>query len=588
MILCTRDETRTPRVFQSGYLGDPPPGDGAPPARTRLLAWSVVGVPRPAPPRGQKRVETDQLLCITAIEQAATHLGLPAPRPPLRPPLPTCVDLPALATAATLPVSDTAVPVGLVDDPDAQEQPLLALDLAGTDRLMVAGGPQSGRTTALRVLLHGLVTRFDPTQVHVYVVEQHPSGLAGYADLPHCGAVLGPAEPDRLRRLVGWLGEEVQRRRVAQLATPGAAPGPYVVLLIDGWELVENRADPAWVETSVLTTLRGVVTAGPTVGVHVVVAGGQGMMSGRLPELFSRRVLLPFPKEETRRQHLGGRVVSPPVLPGRGIEAGSGLHVQIALTGEVPPVPGRRHARRFPPLPVRIAVDEVVHPEGSVRAGFVLGMGGPDVEPVTLDLFEGDPHTLLITGPSGSGRTTALALVAQGLRRCGIGVLAVAPPRSPLASVLAGRLRDDPEVRVLPGTAVRDADLRAAASRFGEGRFAVLVDDCEQISVTPSTEGFVEVPTLLQEIAAPAALGRRALILAGDAGPIVTGRRPALTRVVGEILTGGTRVLLSPTTSMGARELGVVLEPDQYFAGPPGRGYLATGRATTLVQLAVP
>jgi S-DNA-T family DNA segregation ATPase FtsK/SpoIIIE len=491
-----------------------------------------------------------------------------------------------LASAATLPPAATAVPVGLADDPDAQEQPMLALDLAGTDRLLIGGGPQSGRSTVIRALLAGVVDRFGPDEVHVYLVEQQPSGLARYADLPHVGAVLGPAEPDRLRRLVTWLGEEVQRRRVAQLAAPGPVDRPRILVAVDGWELIENRADPAWVETSVLTTLRSVVTAGPTVGIHVVVTGGQVMMSGRLPELFSRRLLLPFPKEETRRQHVGSGTVSPPVLPGRAVEAGSRQHVQVALAEAVPTAPGRRTAKQFPPLPVRVTIGDP--PVPGAESGVLLGVGGADVEPIRLDLFEGDPHTLLITGPGGSGRTTALAALACGLRGAGIGVLALAPPRSPLAALLAELRPDDPDLRLIAGTAVRDADLRAAASRFGDDRYALLVDDCEQVSVAPTQEGFMDAPTLLQEVAAPSALGRRALVLAGDAGPIVTGRRPALTRVVGEILTGGTRVLLSPTTSIGARELGVVLEPDQFFAGPPGRGYLATGRATTLLQLAAP
>ena len=48
----------------------------------------------------------------------------------------------------------------------------------------------------------------------------------------------------------------------------------------------------------------------------------------------------------------------------------------------------------------------------------------------------------------------------------------------------------------------------------------------------------------------------------------------------------GTRLLLTPAKRTDARQLNIALEPDQYFTRPPGRGYLATTGAPTLIQLA--
>lgn len=591
MILCTKDEVRTPRLFQSGYLGDPPPVDGAAPAQVRLVDWSTLGMPRPEPERATGNRATDQDLAIAAIEAASTRLGLVAPQRPLLPPLAAEVSL------ADLPVEipPTAVPFGLADDPAGQEQPVAALDLAATERWLIAGGPQSGRTTAVRSMLTSLVTRFRPDEAHVYVIEQNPAGLAEYARLPHCGGVLSPAEPDRVRRLVTWLGQEVQRRKVARLTatSPGAVRDPWIVLIVDGWEYLENRSDPSFEETSVLRTLRGVVTAGPPVGVHVVAVGGHIMMRSQTPDLYSRQVLLPFPKEETRRASLPSGRTSPPILPGRAIEAGSGLHLQIAMPGRsvtdlaAQGLPHQGLAaqglpHQFPPLPAVVGADALEVPEPPSSTWFAVGVGGSDVKPVGVDLFDADPHLVLVTGPSGSGRTTAAAAFAAGLRRAGVGVLAVAPPRSPLRRLLP----DDPGVRLVTGTQVKDADLRDAVSFFGEGRYAVILDDCEQITVTPSEDGFVTAPTLLEEIASPAAIGRQALVLCGDAGPILSSQRRSLLRVVQEVLTEGTRILLSPTHGFSARELGFQLEADQFFAGPPGRGYLGSGRTSELVQLA--
>lgn len=583
MILCTTDETRTPRLFQSGYLGDPPPPGGAQPARVRIVEWATLGLPRPPETADHGDAPTDLDLTIAAVTDAAHRLGLPAPFRPLLPPLPADLRLEDLGRHATGGLPDAGVPFGLTDDPAAQAQPAAVLDLAGTDRLLVAGGPQSGRSTAARTLIAGITQRFDPDRAHVYVIEQRPAGLTTYEGLPHCGAVLTGAEPDRIRRLVTWLDGEVQRRAATRFA-PSGEPDPWIVLIVDGWEYFEDRGDPNFVETSLLTTLRGIVSAGTPVGVHVVAIGGQDMMSGKLPGMYSQRLLLPFPKEETRRQHLSQGMVAPAVLPGRAIDAGSGHHAQICrvATDPVPRDPGtsRGLPRPFPAMPTSVGLEEL---RGQEPSWIPVGVGGPEVTPVGVDLFEAGPHLMLVSGPGGSGRTNAAATVAHGLRRFDIGVLAVCPPRSPLP----GTLPDDAGVRVVTGTTIKDADLRDAVEAFGDGRFAVIVDDCEQVTVAPSEEGFSDAPTLLEDIATPDSLGRRALVLCGDAAPVIEGQRRSLMRVVTEIMTAGTRILLTPATSPVARLHGFTLDADQFLAGPPGRGYMAAGRATALVQVAL-
>src|SRR4051795_9065010 len=120
MILCTKDETRLPRSFQSGYLGNPPPTGAAAPARLRIVDWSQVGAPRPPEDETRAPDVTDQTLTIEAVEAAATELQLPPPRRPLLPPLPGGLTLEDLALAATAPIPATALPFGLADDPENQ------------------------------------------------------------------------------------------------------------------------------------------------------------------------------------------------------------------------------------------------------------------------------------------------------------------------------------------------------------------------------------------------------------------------------------------------------------------------------------
>jgi DNA segregation ATPase FtsK/SpoIIIE, S-DNA-T family len=74
MILSAKDAPRTPRLFQTGYLGDPPPTvRGSRPA-VRTLGWADLGVTRPAPVTWGSERATDQALVIRAIEEAVRHV----------------------------------------------------------------------------------------------------------------------------------------------------------------------------------------------------------------------------------------------------------------------------------------------------------------------------------------------------------------------------------------------------------------------------------------------------------------------------------------------------------------------------------
>jgi S-DNA-T family DNA segregation ATPase FtsK/SpoIIIE len=75
MILCTGDERRGPRSFQSGYLGDPPPaGSDGHDLAVRPLTWAQLGVARPALVTPSGTSTTGYTLISTAVEEAARHL----------------------------------------------------------------------------------------------------------------------------------------------------------------------------------------------------------------------------------------------------------------------------------------------------------------------------------------------------------------------------------------------------------------------------------------------------------------------------------------------------------------------------------
>ncbi len=587
LILSKKDEPPTPRPFQSGFLGAPPPSSEPPPARARILEWSALGDRRPADEQRRVKEETDQDLLITAIEDAARTEKVPPQFRPVLPPLPGSLTLGDLAKVATEPAPPQSVPYGLADLPADQAQPEEHLPLTGAERLMIAGGAESGRTTALRTLIHAAADRFSADDLHLYVVEKEPAGLSAYESLPHCGGVFGPSEPDRIRRFVTWLGEEVGRRTVAQFTV--TEEPPTLLLLVDGWELFHDPTDQASVETSLVRILREVIKGGPKVGVRMVVSCGRGPFATKPADLFDRRLVLRFPGADIVKAALPPGTPLPLSLPGRAADAATGRHIQIALPDEsaqdftarvahdcTPPVRAPRH---FPSLDPQVDVSRVARPEDATAGWVPLGLGGPELEPFGVDLFAG-PQMLLVSGPAGSGRSTAAAVAVSELARQGVGCVVLCPPRSPLVQLVAG-VRN---VSVLVGPTLTDDVVRQAAAALETPQVVVVADDCEQLTVVPTTKSFEEQPTLLAEATTPDRLGRMGLVLCGNAMPLLDGRR-SLSAVARRVLDEGARVLLTPAQPAVAREHRILLEADQYLAGPPGRGYLAVGRRQNLLQL---
>ncbi|WP_299036676.1 FtsK/SpoIIIE domain-containing protein [uncultured Pseudokineococcus sp.] len=592
LILSRVDELPQPRPFQSGYLGAPPPVEGAPPAQVRIVDWPAVGDLRPVAKDERSNQPTDQDLLIAAVERAAKNLNLPAPLRPLLPPLPPTVTLAQLTELATSPAPAATVPFGLADHPEQQAQPQEHVPLTGDTRVLIAGGPQSGRTTAVRTLIHAAAERLPPDQLHLYVVEREPAGLSTYAELPHCGGVFGADEPDRVRRFVTWLYEEVERRKRGLTAARGETP-PTLLVLIDGWELFHDPADPGSVGTSVAGRLVQVIEGGTKVGVRVVVTSERGPLTRKPGDLFATKVVLKFPQANVVRDVLPASAFLPPPLPGRGVvvaEGGSVRHVQVAQPGESvqalvervrgsSPTP-ERAPRRFPSLPWPLPLADVPRPDGVSDGWVPLGVGGPDLGPVGVDLFTG-PQGLLVSGPAKSGRSTAAATTALALAQRGVGCIVLCKPQSPVKGWLSGRAN----VMVLEGPTLTDEVIRSAAAGLGTDRVVVIADDCEQLTMVATEKSYDELPTLLAEALTPERSGQMGLVLCGNGMPLLESTKRSLASVAQRVSQEGATLLLTPTDRATAREHRLALEADQYLAGPAGRGYLLSERRQQLVQL---
>ncbi|GAB08895.1 putative FtsK/SpoIIIE family protein [Gordonia araii NBRC 100433] len=334
------------------------------------------------------------------------------------------------------------LPIGIVDRPYDQRRELLVVDLSGAaGNVAIVGGPQSGKSTAVRTLIAAAALTHAPAQVQFYCLDFGGGGLAGLGGLPHVGSVATRSDPERIRRtlaevraimarreeIFARLGVESMRDYRARREPHGTDPSdPHgdVFLVIDGIGVLREEYE------ELEAALGSIALGGLSYGVHVVVTGTRwAQIHPSVRDLLGSRVELrlgdPLDSEMDRQ----GADSVPVNRPGRGITA-EGLHLLVALpaltadggAGELVEVVAEQHpGQPAPPVPLlpadldlgelrlRLASAGAVLPPGVVP----IGVGEEDLAPVLLDL-RARPH-LMVFADVEHGKTSVLATLASGL-----------------------------------------------------------------------------------------------------------------------------------------------------------------------------
>jgi S-DNA-T family DNA segregation ATPase FtsK/SpoIIIE len=565
--------------------------------------------------------ETDLTVLVAAVRAAARQLGLAAPAGPWLPPLPDRVTVTDLGetsdgdpagpgeTAARNPV---AVPIGLADLPRHQAQVPFVLDLEQKGPAVVAGMARSGRSTFLRTLAGVLAARTSPVDLHLYVVDYGGHTLAPLTALPHCGACVDAAEPDRTERLLDFLTTEVARR--AQALSAGghtslreqraatAAPGrlPYLFLFVDGYEAFVARhaeVDGGRLVEALDTLLR----RGPAVGIVPVLTTDRSGFSHRLGSAVATRMVLRQAEPDDLALFGVNPREAPRTMPaGRAVVVPDGVEVQVALLAPDPDGAAQATAvaelaaalaarwdgtdagrlpRRVDPLPHSITAAELV----ALRSGpatvtgptvCTLGAGGDHLGPVDVDIADFG-STLLISGPPRSGRSTALAAVVGSLsgRMTGhFSLVLCCPRRSPLAD-----LADlDGVVDVLHGAGLAMALERALGAV--PGPVAVVVDDAEDLADGMAADALEKLTRTVRD-------DGNLVIAAGTTDDLTMQRYRGWLAGMRRSRCG---LLLNPLSHVDGEVFEVRLPRSTQGGWPPGRAMLVRRGATTAVQIALP
>jgi len=637
----------TPVEFQTARVGGRTIRSAAEPPTVTPAPWRTLGASEPLV--ADDRYEdgpTDLQRLVSVISAAAARRGLGPPPSPWLPPLPALVTVQDLdrhpaAVAGPDPSEGSEqhlVPLGLADHPAEQRQDVFGLDLGGGGgSLLVAGGPRSGRSTALRTLAGSVARLCRVDDVHLYALDCGGGALHLLAALPHCGAVVRREEVARGDRVLARLLDEVRRRQellaqagygsIAELRTvtaPSARP-PWLLLLLDGWEGFTTGYE-AVDHGRPVDTLLTLAREGPAVGLKLAVTSDRQGLLTRLGTAFPEKLLLRL----TDRLDYGlagipTRAVPETMPAGRGLLATGAVEVQVALLDRDPTGPAQAvalsgiaaaatdRATTEPPrsrpfrvlsLPRLVRLADLEHtgrsdPPTRPTCGAAAAMsrgdlgvaGDPPAAPAQLAVvdrpLQAPTWTLVGAGGDDAGP------IGVDLAGDGPGFLVAGPRRSGRSTTLITlarglRSRGMPVVLVAPARSPLESlvdggmdppavlgpgDGRALSAALAKPPGVVLVDD-----VTAFTDSAVD--QILVD-----------LMRAGGDGHVVVaaGRNDELAATfrgaAAEVRRSRAGLLLCPNWTDGEL-LGVRL-PRGDPETAPGRGVLVSGGRQTPVQVAV-
>lgn len=139
--------------------------------------------------------------------------------------------------------SPTEVLVGIIDDPENQNQYPLLYDVQNDSSLLVIGEQGSGKTVVIQNILLSLSKACSPEQLNIYILDYSSRMMNVFKKLPHCGAVLFEEDTDSLDNFFGIINGVVTERKKlfsalevdSYSAANALTPIPLILVVIDGF-----------------------------------------------------------------------------------------------------------------------------------------------------------------------------------------------------------------------------------------------------------------------------------------------------------------------------------------------------------------
>ncbi|WP_104092060.1 FtsK/SpoIIIE domain-containing protein [Arthrobacter sp. GMC3] len=369
---------------------------------------------------------------VANISLAAVELGVQPPRKPWLNELPETYDFSKLPN----PRTDEKLLLGVMDDPEHQAQPTVFFEPDKDGNMAILGASGSGKSAALRTIAIAAAITPRGGPVQVYGIDAASNGLQMLAALPHVGGIINAEDNERVGRLLRYVRGVIEERAesfatvkagtIAEYRRLANKPNePRIIVMVDGLatfrDLYEFRVGMTQFET-----LQQIATDGRPMGVHLVIAGDSSKsLPASLAASVQRLLVLRMATaDDYSNLGLPRDVLSAASPPGRGMVDGG--EVQLAIFGgnanlalqarqveklaDAMRRQGVAQAPRIESLPESLDLNVLPAAE---HGHVMIGVDDFNLEPAGLSAN----GALMLTGPPGSGRTTALVTLAEALKR---------------------------------------------------------------------------------------------------------------------------------------------------------------------------
>jgi S-DNA-T family DNA segregation ATPase FtsK/SpoIIIE len=533
---------------------------------------------------------TDSARITDTIGRASALAELPPPRRPWLDKLADTYDLSRLPT----PRRDDQLVFGVVDQPERQRQVPAVFHPDRDGNVAIFGTGGSGKSTALRsfAVAAALTARGGPCQV--YGLDFGSRGLEILADLPHVGSIIPGDEHDRvnrlLRTLLATMDERARRYAEVRAGTvteyrriAGRPEEPRILLLLDGFSAFRQQYETLdggkWFDA-----FTALAADGRPAGIHVILTAERpAALPSRLGSAIQRRLTLRLADDNDYAfAGVDQGVLTADSPPGRGVMAHAEL--QVAVFGGSPDITAQSHAitrladamRRqqvtaapvIEQLPSLIRLSELPATAGGRPA---IGMADD-----TLSAVGFRPEgVFLISGPPGSGRTTAVATVVTALARTGSAAAPIffGAKRSPLIAFGAWQ-----QVSVNADEIAEAAAKLEHAVRDGDASHRLTL-------VVEGLADFLGGPADMPLTSLIKALSSHGHLVIAEAETSAMSQSWPLLNAVKSMRSG---LALQPEQADGVLVYKTEFPKSRRSEFPVGRGLLVESGHVTLTQIAVP